>query len=142
MRNHQPRNLQRVHYSLQQPAVPTLGEWIDAQLRIHPCKHVYLDHNPKVKGLSLAYKYSQKDFPQLREVFAGWGIIHILMDNELTPELMLASFRHTMETLAPDVVGVPLCFVDDAWHDDDVTALYWDLRKIADEYAANMRWAA
>ena len=108
----------------------------------HPCKHAYLDHSPKVKGLSLAYKYSQKDFPQLREVFAGWGIIHILMDNELTPELMLASFRHTMETLAPDVVGVPLCFVDDAWHDDDITALYWDLRKIADEYAANMRWAA
>ena len=108
----------------------------------HPCKHVYLDHNPKVKGLSLAYKYSHKDFPQLREILAGWGIIHIIMDNELTPESMLTSFRHTMETLAPDVVGVPLCFVDDTWYDDDVTALYWDLRKIADEYAANMRWAA
>jgi hypothetical protein len=65
-----------------------------------------------------------------------------MMDNELTPEAMLASFRHTMETLAPDVIGVPICFVDDTWHDDDITALYWELRRISNEYAANMRWSA
>ena len=106
----------------------------------HPCKGVYLDHDPKLKGLSLAYKYSQADFPALRELFAGWGVIHILMDNELTPEAMLASFRNTMETLGPDVIGVPCCFVDDNWHDDDITQLYWDMRKIGNEYAANMRW--
>jgi len=106
----------------------------------HPCKGVYLDHDPKLKGLSLAYKYSQADFPALRELFAGWGVIHILMDNELTPELMLSSFRNTMETLGPDVIGVPCCFVDDTWHDDDITQLYWDMRKIGNEYAANMRW--
>ncbi len=106
----------------------------------HPCKNVYLEHDPKIKGLSLAYKYSQADFPALREIFAGWGVIHILMDNELTPELMLASFRNTMETLGPHVIGVPCCFIDDAWHDDDVTQLYWEMRKIGDEYAANMHW--
>jgi hypothetical protein len=107
----------------------------------HPCKGVYLDHDPKLKGLSLAYKYSQADFPALREIFSGWGVIHILMDNELTQEAMLSSFRNTMETLGPDVIGVPCCFVDDTWHDDDITQLYWDLRKIGDEYAANMHWA-
>jgi len=107
----------------------------------HPCKNVYLDHDPKLKGLSLAYKYSQADFPALREIFAGWGVIHILMDNELTPEAMLASFRNTMETLGPDVIGVPCCFVDDSWHDDDITQIYWDMRQIGDEYAASMRWA-
>lgn len=108
----------------------------------HPCKQLYLAHNPKLKGLSVSYKYSYKDFPELRKIFAGWGIIHILLDNESTPEQILQSFRHTMETLAPDVVGVPLCFVDDTWRDDDVTALYWDMRKIADEYAKNMNWVA
>ncbi len=107
----------------------------------HPCKGVYLEHEPKLKGLSLAYKYSQADFPALREIFAGWGVIHILMDNELTPEAMLASFRNTMETLGPDVIGVPCCFVDDTWHDDDITQIYWDMRKIGNEYAANMHWA-
>ena len=106
----------------------------------HPCKGVYLDHDPKLKGLSLAYKYSQADFPALRELFAGWGVIHILMDNELTPEAMLAAFRNTMETLGPEVIGVPCCFVDDTWHDDDITQIYWDMRKIGDEYAANMHW--
>ena len=34
-----------------------------------------------------------------------------------------------------------VCFVDDTWHDDDLTAVYWDLRKIANDYAANMRWS-
>jgi hypothetical protein len=38
------------------------------------------------------------------------------------------------------VVGIPACYVDDTWQDADVTALYWEMRKIADEYAANMRW--
>jgi len=107
----------------------------------NPCMELYLDHNPKLKGLNLSYKYSYKDFSALREIFAGWGIMHIMLDNELTAEAMLASFRYTMETLAPDVIGIPMCFVDDTWHDEDVKALYWDMRKIADEYAANMKWA-
>jgi hypothetical protein len=106
----------------------------------HPCKHLYLGHDPKLKGLSVSYKYSHQEFPELRELFAGWGIIHVLLDNQSTPEAILAAFTHTMETLAPDVVGVPLCFVDDTWRDEDVAALYWDMRKIAEEYAAQMRW--
>jgi hypothetical protein len=106
----------------------------------HPSKPVYLDHDPKLKGLSLSYKYSQQEFPELREIFAGWGILHVLLDNESTPQAMLAAFRHMAETLAPDVVGIPVCFVDDTWQDADVTALYWEMRKISDQYATNMRW--
>ncbi len=106
----------------------------------NPCKNLYLEHNPRLKGLNLAYKYSQGDFPQLRQIFAGWGVFHLMLDNELTPEAMLAAFRHMMETLAPDVIGVPICFVDDTWRDEDVTALYWEMRKIGDEYAASMHW--
>jgi hypothetical protein len=106
----------------------------------HPCKHLYLGHEPKLKGLSLSYKYSRKEFPELRKIFAGWGIMHVLLDNETTPEAILAAFRDIMETLAPDVIGVPICSVDDSWRDDDVTALYWDMRKISDQYTANMRW--
>ncbi len=104
------------------------------------CKYVYQDHSPKLKGLNVAFKYSCEDFPAFREIFAQWGMIHILLDNELTPEAMLSSFRYTMETLAPDVVGVPICFVDDTWNDKDVTDLYWEMRKISNEYAANMNW--
>lgn len=106
----------------------------------NPAARLYLDHAPRLKGLNLANKYSQGDYPMLREVFAGWGVMHILLDNEPTPEEQIAAFRHLMETFAPDVVAIPICFVDDTWADDDVTALYWAMRQIADEYAANMRW--
>jgi hypothetical protein len=106
----------------------------------NPCKHVYLEHSPKLKGLNLAYKYSHQEFAEFREILAGWGIMDIMLDNEPTPEAMLDAFQEMMETLAPDVIAIPICLVDDTWHDADVTALYWDMRKIADEYAANMRW--
>jgi hypothetical protein len=106
----------------------------------HPCKHMYLDHTPKLKGMSLSYKYSHKEFPELRKVFAGWGILHVLFDNESTPEAILEAFRHMAEALAPEVVAIPICFVDDTWQDSDVTALYWDMRKISEGYAANMHW--
>jgi uroporphyrinogen-III decarboxylase len=106
----------------------------------HPSKSAYLAHEPRLKGLSLAYKYSQQEFPNLREIFAGWGILHVLLDNESTPEAMLAAFRRMAETLAPDVVGIPVCYVDDTWQGADVTDLYWQMRKVSDEYAANMRW--
>ncbi len=55
-------------------------------------------------------------------------------------EEMLAGFRHMMECLAPDVAAVPVCTVDDGWTDDEILGLYWDMRRIAEEYAANMRW--
>ena len=55
---------------------------------------------------------------------------------------MLSGFRTMMETLAPDTVGIPVCVIDDSWADDDITALYWDMRMIADEYAAGMKWEA
>ncbi|HEX9132509.1 MAG TPA: hypothetical protein VF844_09460 [Ktedonobacteraceae bacterium] len=87
-----------------------------------------------------SYKYSCADFPALSQIFAGWGMFHILLDNELEPQQMIDGFRAMMETLAPNVVGVPLCFVDDTWADEDITQLYWELRKIAEEYAANMKW--
>jgi len=106
----------------------------------HPSKPAYLHHTPKLKGLSLSYKYSQQEFPELREIFRGWGVLQVLLDNEPTPEAILAAFRRMADALAPDVVGIPIFFVDDTWRDEDVTALYWDMRKIAEQYAANMRW--
>lgn len=107
----------------------------------HPSRNLYLEHDPRLKGLHLAYKYSHGDFPALREILAGWGVIFIVLDNELTPDLMLSAFRSSMEMLAPDVIGMPVCILDESWSDEDVTALYWEMRAISNEYAASMRWA-
>ena len=103
-------------------------------------KHLYLEHDPKLKGINCAYDYSRDDLPELREIFAGWGMVEVNFDSGETPEEMLEGFRYIMETLAPDVIGVPICTIDETWSDDDITAFYWDMRKIADEYAANIKW--
>ena len=108
----------------------------------NPCQRLYPEHDPKCKGLNCSYRYSHADFPQLRQVFAGWGIVEAMFDCSEGPEEMLSGFRTMMETLAPDTVGIPVCVIDDSWADDDITALYWDMRMIADEYAAGMKWEA
>jgi hypothetical protein len=76
----------------------------------------------------------------MREVFAGWGVIEPMFDMGETAQDMLAGYRYMMETLAPDTIAIPYCIVDNTWSDSDITSFYWDMRKIADEYAANMRW--
>jgi hypothetical protein len=96
-------------------------------------------HTPKVKYLNCSYRFSHQEFPEMREPFSGWGIIEAMFDMEETAEDMLEGYRTMMETLAPDTIGIPYCIVDDTWSDDDITSFYWDMRKIAEEYAANMR---
>jgi hypothetical protein len=75
-------------------------------------------HTPKIKYLNCSYRFSHQEFPEMREPFSGWGIIEAMFDMEETAEDML-----------------------DTWSDDDITSFYWDMRKVAEEYAANMRWA-
>jgi len=104
-------------------------------------KHFYLEHDPKLKGINCAYDYSRDDLAEMGELFAGWGVIEVNFDSGETPEEMLEGFRYMMETLAPDTVGIPVCTIEESWSDDDITSFYWDMREIANEYAANMRWA-
>ena len=105
-----------------------------------PAVSCYLDHTPPIKGINCSYHYTREDFPKLREAFNGRGIVQAMFDNGETAEEMIAGFREMMECFAPDVIAVPICSVDDAWNDDDITVLYWEMRKISEEYAANMKW--
>lgn len=107
----------------------------------HPCKVMYTRHQRPVKYLNCSHHYSQKDYPALREVFAGWGVIEPMFDMGERAEEMLAGFRLMMESLAPDVPAIPICIVDNTWSDSDITDLYHEMRKISEEYARNMRWA-
>ena len=121
------------------------AEWGSGILHVcgpQAAKAAYLEHAPKLKGLNVAYEWTKDELPALREMFAGWGMVEVNFDMVgERPEEMLAGFRHVMECLAPDVVGVPICTVDEGWTDDEITAFYWDMRKIGAEYAGNMRWA-
>jgi hypothetical protein len=106
----------------------------------HPCKSMYTRHQRPVKYLNCSHHYSQKDYPALREVFAGWGVIEPMFDMGERAEEMLAGYRLMMENLAPDVPAIPICIVDNTWSDSDITDLYHEMRKISEEYARNMRW--
>jgi hypothetical protein len=100
----------------------------------------YLKHRPKLKGINCAYDHSDKDLAALGELFAGWGMIEVNFDSDETPEEILEGFRFMMETLAPNTVGVPVCTIDASWPDDVIVDFYWEMRKIADAYAASMNW--
>jgi len=106
----------------------------------HPCKVMYTHHNRPVKYLNCSHHYSQKDYPDLREVFAGWGVIEPMFDMGERAEEMLAGYRLMMENLVPDTLAIPICIVDNNWSDSDITDLYHEMRKISVEYARNMRW--
>lgn len=106
----------------------------------NPCKHLYAAHTPPVKYLNCSHRYTRDEYPEFRELFAGWGLLEPMFDNGEPAEEMLAAFRGMMEALAPDVIAVPYCIVDDTWSDSDITGFYWAMRKIGEEYAANMRW--
>ena len=106
----------------------------------NPCKELYLAHDPKIKYLNCSFRYSQEEFPEFRSLFAGWGLIEAMFDNSETAEQMLDGYRTMMENLAPDTLGIPYCVVDGSWTDGDITSFYWDMRKISEEYARNMRW--
>ena len=106
----------------------------------HPAKHVYMDHDPQLKGVNCAYHFTRDDLSELGEAFAGRGIIEVSFDFGETAEEMVEGFRTMMETLAPDTVGIPLCLIGETWSDDEITDFYWEMRSISEEYAKAMRW--
>lgn len=106
----------------------------------HPSKQYYMEHNPPLKGINCSYHYTRDELPAFRELFAGRAIVEVSFDFGESPEEMIDGFRYIMESLAPDTIGVPLCLISNEWSDDDVTAFYWAMRKIGEEYAANMKW--
>lgn len=107
----------------------------------HPCKGLYTRHKQPVKYLNCSHHFSRKDYPALREVFAGWGVIEPMFDLNERAEEMLSGYRQMMESLAPDTLAIPICIVDNTWSDPDITDLYHEMRKISVEYARAMRWA-
>jgi Uroporphyrinogen decarboxylase (URO-D) len=107
----------------------------------HPCREMYVRHQNPVKYLNCSHHFTRQDYPALRQVFAGWGVIEPMFDQGERAEAMLAGYREMMETLAPDTLAIPICIVDNTWSDDDITGLYHEMRKISEEYAGAMHWA-
>jgi len=106
----------------------------------HPVADRYLNHTPPINGINCSFRHTLVSLPALRNAFAGRGLIQVMFDNGETAEEMVAGFRHLMEELAPDVIALPMPQVDDSWSDAEITELYYAMREVAVEYAANIRW--
>jgi hypothetical protein len=107
----------------------------------HPCREMYVRLQNPVKYLNCSHRYTHKEYPALKQVFAGRGVIEPMFDQNESAEEMLDGYREMMECLAPDTLAIPICILDKTWSDDDITSLYHEMRKISEEYARAMHWA-
>lgn len=94
---------------------------------------------PTIKGLNCSFKYSRSDLKKMKEAFKGRGIIEFDFDNETLDEI-LEGYEEVAQCLAPDVIGIPLVFLDHRYSDSDLTDIYMQLRKISEQYAKEMKW--
>jgi hypothetical protein len=113
--------------------------------RIHNCgpnpsSQHYLDHEPERFGLNCSYRYSRDDFPRLKDAFKGRGIVEVNFDNGESPEEIIRGFQEMADCFTPDTVSMPILFLDHTWSDDDIRAIYTDLRRISERYTRDMHW--
>lgn len=110
----------------------------------NPCVDYYLEHQPKISGVDLAYEYSKNDLPNFKKPFKQRGIIYLGI-NYTSHEQILADYRYIVDTLAPDVIAIPNIIIDERFIDSGECCpgkLYEDLRKVSTEYASRMIWPA
>ena len=62
--------------------------------------------------------------------------------NNTPSEKTVKGFEKIAGGLAPDVIGMPILFLDHTWRDDDLRGIYADMRKISERYAREVRWSS
>ncbi len=107
----------------------------------HPSRDLYPEHDPPVRGLNCAFRYTRAELPAMRESFRGKNIvIELNFDFGETFDEIVRGYEEAAEALAPDVAAIPFAFLNDTWEDDAVSGLYEALRTISERYAASMNW--
>jgi len=106
----------------------------------HPAVKYYLNNEIGLKGLNCSYRYTRSNLQALKEAFKGYGIVEFNFDNNETAEEIIKGFEEIANSLAPDVIGMPLVFLNETWKDDEITSLYHELRKISELYARELNF--
>ena len=106
----------------------------------HPAVGLYLDHDPPINGLNCSFRYTRADLPAIKGAFRGRGIVELMFDNGESAEQIVRGFQEAADILAPDVVAIPLVWLDHTWTDDAITGLHRELRNVAERYARRMAW--
>jgi hypothetical protein len=106
----------------------------------HPSLELYLDHDPPLNGLNCSFRYTRAELPRIRKAFEGRGIVELMFDNEESPEEIIEGYQEIADSLAPEVVGIPIIWLTDGWGDEEIRALYHGLVDIAERYAREINW--
>jgi hypothetical protein len=120
-----------------------LREWPGGRLHNcgpHPAAAEYLDHDPPLQGLNCSFRYTRGELPRLREAFRGRGIVELMFDNGEGPAQVLQGYEQAVAELVPDVVAIPVVWLNQGWSDGDIRGLYEDLRRVAERAARHMNW--
>jgi len=100
----------------------------------NPCHAAYVAHPVSPRSLDLSDRYSHDDLPRLRRSLRRKAFIHLYYRGGPGP---VDWYREVMETMAPDVIVVPVFYVGPHDHPEDLCR---DLRTVATEYARRMHW--
>jgi hypothetical protein len=102
----------------------------------NPCLAQYLEHTPAPRSLDLSLRYSRVDLPAIKRVCRRRALVY-LGEFPARPEEAIETFRQIMETMAPEVVVIPVLAVRP---EDRPAEVYRAMRVIAEEYARRMDW--
>ena len=100
----------------------------------NPCHAAYVAHEYSPRNLDLADAYSHSDLPKFKVSLKRKAFIYLGWDGSGDP---VAWYRELIETLAPDVIVVPLWVLRPEDHPEE---LCQQLRPLAQEYARRMEW--
>jgi len=106
----------------------------------HPAAEHYLGHDPPLNGLNCSFRYTRGDLPRLREAFRGRGIVELMFDNGETAVQIVGGFEEALGALAPEVVAIPVVWLNQTWTDEDIRELYEQLHRLAARAARDMNW--
>jgi len=100
----------------------------------NPCHDAYFSQELAPRSLDLASPYSDDDLPCLKTSAKGRGFIYLYWDGERDP---VEWYRALMETMAPDVLVVPVVMLSPDQQPGDTCRR---MRPISVEYARRMEW--
>jgi hypothetical protein len=106
----------------------------------HPSLDLYLDHSPPINGLNCSFRYSRSELSRIRSAFQGRGIVELMFDNGESVREIIDGYEEAAQSLAPDVVAIPVIWMNETWTDDAIRAVETGLRSIGVRYAREMRW--
>jgi hypothetical protein len=116
----------------------------------HPSLGLYMTADPPVHGLNCAFRFSRDSLAALKramgekavETCGRRGHLEVMFERDLPLPRVVEAFREVADALAPDVVAIPYCQVAAAGavSDDAIAAFGAAMRRVAEEYAARIRW--